>query len=479
VETDVLRWMVEPDENIDWGLGYEGYTNEKIAKILDKAADIGLLTAHGGGYTIHPALPWFFKSLFEQYYPSDDDRPLTADDGTIVIRPSSMVALRAFVESMGELGDYYFEQYEGGNRDVIALLRAEESNLLHAYQLARQHDWWNALIKIMQGFFTLYSTSRRAEWKRLVDDIVPIFVDSQEAFIIGRESALAVINKYRIELARESHNLGEAERILRKSVDWDRQRISNLLTQSPNTLSPYEKKIIRSLAVSLNDLAKVLRDQDNLECFKLFEEADKIYSFIDDKTPRANNAINFGNVFLQTAFRSLDKAEMWFRLATELYLFEDKRGQSGALVQLGSVYYERFIDAKKEGKPEEELLKHLNTAADYYQQALALLPPDIVDYLAIIHNQLGNIYVAAKDFERALNHYSNAAKFFELAGDLYNAATVKHNVSIALYQNGRLSDALLYARAALRDFESYGGRAKDKEDQTKELIDWIEKEMNR
>ncbi len=38
--------------------------------ILDKAADIGLLTSHGGGYyTIHPALPWFFRSLFEQYYP--------------------------------------------------------------------------------------------------------------------------------------------------------------------------------------------------------------------------------------------------------------------------------------------------------------------------------------------------------------------------------------------------------------------------
>ena len=35
-------------------------------------------------------------------------------------------------------------------------------------------------------------------------------------------------------------------------------------------------------------------------------------------------------------------------------------------------------------------------------------------------------------------------------------------------------DALLYARAALRNFESYGGRAKDQEDRTKGLIAKIE-----
>ena len=57
--------------NGDWGLGLKGFTNETGIAILDKAADIGLLTAHGGGYyTIHPALPWFFRSLFEQDYPT-------------------------------------------------------------------------------------------------------------------------------------------------------------------------------------------------------------------------------------------------------------------------------------------------------------------------------------------------------------------------------------------------------------------------
>ena len=46
-----------------------------------------------------------------------------------------------------------------------------------------------------------------------------------------------------------------------------------------------------------------------------------------------------------------------------------------------------------------------------------------------------------------------------------------------LSQNGRHSAALLYARAALRNFESYGGRAKDQQDKTKGLIGEIEKRM--
>jgi hypothetical protein len=44
---------------------------------------------------------------------------------------------------------------------------------------------------------------------------------------------------------------------------------------------------------------------------------------------------------------------------------------------------------------------------------------------------------------------------------------------------GHHSDALLYARAALRNFESYGGRAKDREDQTKGLIAEIEGGMKK
>ena len=44
-------------------------TRDTLIALLDRAAAIGLLTAHGGGYySIHPALPWYFKGMFEENY---------------------------------------------------------------------------------------------------------------------------------------------------------------------------------------------------------------------------------------------------------------------------------------------------------------------------------------------------------------------------------------------------------------------------
>src|SRR6185295_14945238 len=130
--------------------------------LLDRAAEVGLLTAHGGGsYSIHPALPWFFKRLFEQSYASD-----------------GLVALHSFAEALGELGNQYAKQYTNGDREVISSLRAEEQNLLHTFHLALDHGWLQASVRAMQGLRWLYDqTSRRVEWKRLVEEIVPQFVD--------------------------------------------------------------------------------------------------------------------------------------------------------------------------------------------------------------------------------------------------------------------------------------------------------------
>ena len=124
---NTLRLVGNPEK--EWHVPeIRGITREQAVTLLDRAAEIGLLTAHGGGYySIHPALPWFFKRLFDEYYASSGDR-----------------VTRAFVEAMGELGDYYHNQYVEGHTEV-ASLRAEEANLLQARALARAHSWWGML----------------------------------------------------------------------------------------------------------------------------------------------------------------------------------------------------------------------------------------------------------------------------------------------------------------------------------------------
>ena len=87
-----------------------GLTRETGIALLDKAAEVGLLTAHSGGYYgIHPAVPWYFRGMFEEHY-TEARRAGEGSDATS--------ARRAFVEAMGELGNFYHDRYGKGHRDI-------------------------------------------------------------------------------------------------------------------------------------------------------------------------------------------------------------------------------------------------------------------------------------------------------------------------------------------------------------------------
>ena len=118
MDVDVLVTMGDPET--EWWLPeMHGLTREHCMEFLDRAAEVGLLTALGGGYyTIHPALPWFFKGLFDLYYPASEPEP-----GSEV----AVSLARAFAEAMDALGDFYSSEYDKGNRGVIEALTYEEA----------------------------------------------------------------------------------------------------------------------------------------------------------------------------------------------------------------------------------------------------------------------------------------------------------------------------------------------------------------
>ena len=231
VDVDVLRAMGDP--GAEWCLPeVRGLTREAGIAPLDRAAEVGLLTSHGGCYySIHPAVPWFFKSLFDTYY--GEPTPSTPADHPGGLDSRAGRPVRAFVEAMGGLGDYYHNQYGGGNRDVIETLVAEEANLLHARRLSRRNGWWGPVISTMQGLRVLYDqTGRRAEWKGLVEEIVPDFVDpATDGPRPGREGGWALVTEYRVRLARQVRDWAEAERLQRLRVDWDRRRAEEVVNR--------------------------------------------------------------------------------------------------------------------------------------------------------------------------------------------------------------------------------------------------------
>jgi tetratricopeptide (TPR) repeat protein len=484
---DALRAMGNP--KADYCLPeVRGITREAGIALLDRAAEIGLLTAHGGGcYSIHPALPWYFKSLFDTYYPTEaKDEGGRMKDEEKPIHPSSREAIphpsptRAFVEAMGELGNYYGREYESGNRDVIGALTAEEANLLHARQLARANGWWWRVISTMEGLDQLYDhTGRRAEWARLVNEIVPDFVDPQtDGPRAGREEEWSLVTEYRVRLAREARQWAEAERLQRVCVDWNRRRAVPALAAPPESLDDVGRNAIRTLGGSLHELGRIQEELGKAECVQSFEEAMQMAERIGDQPHAAVTAFNLGHAYLTLpALRNLAQAERWYRHGLELHDERDHLGRGKLTYALGHVAYERFNNARAAKQPEQELLRHLDDAMQFYLQALALLPPNAVDDLAVTHNNLGEVYRNAGDLDRALPHYREAIRYHEGAGNLYRAAETRRNVAVALAQAGRLADAREYALAALRNYETYGDRAAEMIERTKGLIAEIEGEM--
>ncbi|MAG35183.1 MAG: hypothetical protein CL878_02900 [Dehalococcoidia bacterium] len=376
---------------------------------------------------------------------------------------------------MGELGTYYHRNE--GNRDVIAALTAEEANLLHARRLAQTHGWWLRIISAMQGLRQLYDhTGRRAEWQRLVEEIVPAFVDpATDAPLPGREEQWRLVTEYRARLAMAARQWVEAERLQRVCVDWDRRRAAQALAAPPKELDARQRNAIRSLGVSLDNLARILREQGKAECVTAYEESLSIDQRLGDRSGEAVTSFSLGNAHLVIpAIRDLQKAEQWYERSLALNPEGDQQGRAHCLGQLGLVALDRFQEARKAQRSAGELEKLINDAAWRYHQALELLPADAVNDLAVTHNQLGIVYRNAGDLDRALQHYRESIRYKERMRDLFNAGTTRFNVALALAGAGRFVDAREYARAALRNYETYGERAAEEIAETQQLLEQIE-----
>jgi tetratricopeptide (TPR) repeat protein len=434
---------------------------EKGIKLLNRVTEIGLLTDHGYGlYSIHPALPWYFKQLFNCYYAE-----------------KTQAATRAFVEAIGAWGNDCVEQCANGNGNSIGILMVEEANLLYVRRLARIYSWWHIVIKTMQGLRQLYQqTGRHAEWANLVAEIVPDFVDTTtNKALTGREEDWAVVTEYRVQLAIKNRQWVEAEQLQNFCVEWDRQRAAPFLAK-PST--DEKRNMIRSLAVSLGQLGYIQQECQQPDCVKTYEEALNLTKKINDKTATATCAFNLGNAYTQiSTIRNLKQAKYWYQRSLDLTSENDQQGQAQCLGQLGLVAYEHFQEARTAHQSEEILLQYINEAIRYYQDGLKLLLNNAINDLAAFHNALGSIYRDVGDLEQSLSHYHEAIRYQETASDIYHAGFTRFNVALALADANRLPDALEYARAALHNFQSYSQGTEEEIQKTEGLIKMIEQDL--
>ncbi|NES12513.1 MULTISPECIES: tetratricopeptide repeat protein [Micromonospora] len=431
-----------------------GLTREAGVDLLDRAADIGLLTALGGGYyAIHPALPWYFRHL-------------QASAGPVELEA-------AYTAVMAELGDFYINEYSRGRHQVVNALLPEEANLLHARRLARRAGRWSHVISCMQGLAALYThLGRKAEWARLVNELVPDLVDpATNGPRPGLDLEWSMLTGYLIRIARDARDWATAERLHRSVLPYYQERAAEALNKAPDQLTQEEQMWIRTLAVSEEGLGHIFRDQGRPECVTHYERAATLFRRIGRGREQAVLAFNLGHAYKDVAaLRDLDQAEHWYRRALELMDESDLMGRANAMMQFGSMAYERFAEARRAGGRGRAEFDHLQAAIKAYQQALAILPADDVTGLATIHNQLGIIYGLLGATEAALNHYQQSIRYEGRANNRYGAGQSRFNIAVLMSQHDRIGEALLYARAAMRDFEAYGTAAAEAVERVRHFI---------
>ena len=123
----------------------------------------------------------------------------------------------------------------------------------------------------------------------------------------------------------------------------------------------------------MQQLGQVLREQDESDCVVAYEESLALSERIDDLGAVATTSLNLSNAYKDLpAIHNLDQAEHWSRRCLEVAPEQDRQKRAKCLGQIGFVAWERFMEARTAGKPETELLHHLNDAARIRRAVLAV-----------------------------------------------------------------------------------------------------------
>ena len=446
---------------------YADVTHAAWTILLDRAAEIGLLTAHPDSYySIHPALPWLLKRNFYCSFPATTEPPLP---------------VAAWVHAIGSLASFWAHHLATtGDPGVLATLRYLEANLLHARTLALYHGWWQPALNAMQGLrYTHEAAGRWAAWADLVAGIVPLVEDQTTGEpLAGRESDWSVVAEYRVILAENQHDDCLALRLLEKALLVDRRLAASAMAADPKTLDQRQHHHIRTLGASLQQLGARQASADNPTCFSTLHEAKVLHQRFNMHHEAAVDAFNIGHAYLKgIGGHNLDAAETAYRESLDLRAKDDHIGRAKCHGQLGSVAWKRFDAARREKSTDADTMsQYLQTALDGYLNALALLPTDSHEILAVIHNQLGVIFAVAGSIGRTTDHLFQAIHHQEASGNFYSAALSRFNLACIYRTAKRFDDALDFAREAQNNFIRFEGRAADWVHKTQALIARIEQE---
>jgi len=437
-----------------------GLKRPAAISLLDRIAQTGLLSGVADGrYSLHPAVPWYFGRLYAEIY-----GPRERHD---------RIVLNAYTTAIARLGRQHAQLYNSGHADVIAQLTADEANLLNARVVASRGGRWQEVMGCLLGLRVLYRhVGRNAEWAALLHEVLadPAIAGLADDNVDDWRQLL----DFQVELARDRRDWDQAEWLIRNVVGRDEDRAASALAADPDRLTNPEQDSIRWLGVGLVAVGHIMRERRNPECLHYYHKAAELYRSIGDTHEEHGVASNLADAYVGVPeIRDLDAAEKYYRRHLQSLEGHDQLGHARVFARLSRVAHERFLDGRRAGQPKGELQHYLNQAAEAISRAFDLTPPEARNERASLHNALGTIVTDAGMIDVALIHYREAISIYD-ESDRYQAGRTRVNVARALAQGGRIQDALMYARSAVRDFESEGAANIGEIEEARRLIEDLE-----
>lgn len=443
---------------------------DRIDPLLHRCMEAGLLTPwkiddHSflNSYYIHPAFAGRLTKIFQDIFGGTETGP-----GRDVVY--------CFVGAYAQTGftaQYALGEHSSMRSIFLTQFQVEEHNLGYALRLAIKHQWWGFIPDIADGLRLLYTSSGRLQdWDRVVTEITPLLLDEDMRPLPGRDSLWETLIGYRIDVAVTRRDWSLIESLASSLVAELRARRPDIGDVT------YSDSLAYALKVQGEALSLLGRQSESLTAIR---EAIAIYRNAKDSKREAGALFMLGNVYLRGADAAgLDEAERCYLLSTRLGDRDDDN-EIKCLGQLADVSFRRFItDCEEAERDSESMTRHYLEAIQRYTAYIEVLPEDDIHHRAVGYARLGTLEArGTAETPLAIAHLHRAIDLFEFEGDRYQTGILKQEISEIFGARGYYEEALLYARAALEDYETYGARERDRVELMTRMIAGIERLMSR
>lgn len=431
---------------------------QSLTALLDRAVDVGTLDKRDDGmYTIHPAVPWFFRQAFDALYP---DSLGDSDAG-----PRSCV-VQAYIDAMVAVGARWVRRYRRGSATAISILRYEEDNLVHAYGLACDRGWHRRMIGTAECLMDLYDhCGRWAEFELLLRNVVTEFNDLETGEPLpGQEAEWSAVKGFQAWLALLKRDADQVLRLRSSLAEHAQQRAAPFISVPLESLMPEQRDALLAWGDALHQLGVAQLMCNRSECASSFSGAFAVLDRFSDQPRGHATAYMLGVTYRRVEdLRDLDKSEYWFRRTLQVCDKRDEITPAKCWGELGGVAYERVREGIESGMPQDELMMHRRIAEKCYNEALYLTRPSIADDQSLVgtdcasyHFELGRLYYEMNDIEESLRHCRACLRFDESVLDSYLVAQAQTVAAKCLAERNCFVEACEYVRAALNRLAVFG-----------------------